>query len=174
MRRPYTPSPFIPTVESLRRAREQLNRLRREIFSVLRAMTRRGVALLSRRQVQVGAHHRPARHRRRREGGDRRREGRGRRLRLAGGDADADVAMGGNGSFLCETDRRPKWLTTKRRRPILPKTLSAIFDDLAALRKASKLTVKRKTILVNVPVGKPPSNVHFRTHPTLKLVHATV
>jgi len=44
MRRPYTPSPFIPTVESLRRAREQLNRLRREIFSVLRAM-KRGAAL---------------------------------------------------------------------------------------------------------------------------------
>ena len=51
---------------------------------------------------------------------------------------------------------------------------SAIFDDLAALRKASKLTVKRKTILVNVPVGKPPGNVHFRTHPTLKLENATV
>ena len=51
---------------------------------------------------------------------------------------------------------------------------SAIFDDLAALRKASKLTVKRKTILVNVPVDKPPNNVHFRTHPTLKLENATV
>jgi len=32
---------------------------------------------------------------------------------------------------------------------------AAIFDDLAALRKASKLTVKRRTILVNVPVDKP-------------------
>ena len=51
---------------------------------------------------------------------------------------------------------------------------AAIFDDLAALRKASKLTVKRKTILVNVPVDKPPNNVHFRTHPTLKLENATV
>ena len=51
---------------------------------------------------------------------------------------------------------------------------SAIFDDLAALRQASKLTVKRKTVLVNVPVGKPPGNVHFRTHPTLKLENATV
>jgi hypothetical protein len=51
---------------------------------------------------------------------------------------------------------------------------SAIFNDLAALREASKLTVKRKTVLVNVPVGKPPSNVHFRTHPTLKLENATV
>jgi len=51
---------------------------------------------------------------------------------------------------------------------------SSIFDDLAALRQASKLTVKRKTVLVNVPVGKPPNNVHFRTHPTLKLENTTV
>src|SRR6516164_7778816 len=51
---------------------------------------------------------------------------------------------------------------------------SAIFDDLAALRQASKLTVKRKTVLVNVPVGKPPNNVYFRTHPALKLENATV
>src|SRR5215472_6607619 len=51
---------------------------------------------------------------------------------------------------------------------------SAIFDDLAALRKASKLTVKRKSVLVNVPVDKPPNNVHFRTHRTQKLEDATV
>src|SRR5262249_807789 len=51
---------------------------------------------------------------------------------------------------------------------------SAIFDDLAALRKESKLTVKRKTVLVNVTVDKPPNNVYFRTHPTLKLENATV
>jgi hypothetical protein len=44
MRRPYTPAPSIPTVEPLRRARERLSRLRREIFSVLRAM-KRGAAL---------------------------------------------------------------------------------------------------------------------------------
>ena len=43
---------------------------------------------------------------------------------------------------------------------------SAIFDDLAALRTASKLTIKRKTVLVNVSVGKPASNVYVRTHPT--------
>ena len=36
---------------------------------------------------------------------------------------------------------------------------SSIFDDLAALRKASKLSVKRKTVLVNVPVDKLPNNV---------------
>jgi hypothetical protein len=49
-----------------------------------------------------------------------------------------------------------------------------IFNDLAALRKASKLTVKRSTVLVNVPVGKPANNVYFRTHPTLMLEDATV
>lgn len=38
MRRPYTPSPSIPTIETLRRARARLNRLRREVFAVLRAM----------------------------------------------------------------------------------------------------------------------------------------
>jgi len=51
---------------------------------------------------------------------------------------------------------------------------SSIFDDLAALRKASKLSVKRKTVLVNVPVDKPPNNVHFRVHPTSKLENTTV
>jgi len=51
---------------------------------------------------------------------------------------------------------------------------SAIFDDLAALRTASKLTIKRKTVLVNVSVGKPASNVYVRTHPTLQLENQTV
>jgi hypothetical protein len=51
---------------------------------------------------------------------------------------------------------------------------AAIFDDLATLRRESKLTVKRKTILVNVPVGKPPANVYFRTHPQMMLENATV
>ena len=51
---------------------------------------------------------------------------------------------------------------------------AAIFDDLAALRKASKLTVKRRTILVNVPIDKPPKDVYFRTHPELHLEDATV
>jgi|AmaraimetFIIA100_FD_contig_61_4356621_length_942_multi_2_in_0_out_0_2 hypothetical protein len=49
-----------------------------------------------------------------------------------------------------------------------------IFNDLAALRKASKLTVKRQTVLVNVPVGKPPNNVYFRVHPDIMLEDATV
>ena len=51
---------------------------------------------------------------------------------------------------------------------------AAIFDDLAALRKASKLIVKRSTVLVNVPINKPANNVYFRTHPELLLEDATV
>jgi hypothetical protein len=51
---------------------------------------------------------------------------------------------------------------------------AAIFDDLAALRKASKVTIKRRTVLVNVPVDKPANNVYFRTHPDLQLEDATV
>jgi hypothetical protein len=41
---------------------------------------------------------------------------------------------------------------------------TSIFNDLASLRKASKLTVQRKTVLVNVGVGKPANNVYFRAH----------
>jgi hypothetical protein len=51
---------------------------------------------------------------------------------------------------------------------------ASVFDDLAALRKASKLTVKRSTVLVNVPVDKPANNVYFRTHSALVLEDATV
>jgi len=42
------------------------------------------------------------------------------------------------------------------------------------LRKASKLTVKRQIVLVNVPVGRPANNVYFRTHKDIKLEDATV
>jgi hypothetical protein len=42
---------------------------------------------------------------------------------------------------------------------------TSIFDDLATLRKQSKVTVQRKTVLVNVPVDKPANNVYFRSHP---------
>ena len=35
---------------------------------------------------------------------------------------------------------------------------TSVFDDLESLRKQSKLTVKRKSILVNVTVDKPPNN----------------
>jgi hypothetical protein len=67
-----------------------------------------------------------------------------------------------------ETAKKPDLKVVPNKDP------SAIFDDLAALREASKLTVKRKTVLVNVPVGKPPNNVHFRTHPILQLENSTV
>jgi hypothetical protein len=40
-----------------------------------------------------------------------------------------------------------------------------IFDDLASLRKKSKLTVVRKAVLVNVAVDKPANNVYFRVNP---------
>ena len=45
---------------------------------------------------------------------------------------------------------------------------------LRALRKASKLTVQRKAVLVNVAVDKPPNNVYFRCHRELVLDDATV
>jgi hypothetical protein len=50
----------------------------------------------------------------------------------------------------------------------------SIFDDLASLRKASKLTVQRRTVLVNVAVDKPPNNVYFRCHRDLMLDETTV
>jgi hypothetical protein len=50
----------------------------------------------------------------------------------------------------------------------------SIFDDLASLRKVSKLTVQRKSVLVNVTVGKPPSNSHFRCHRELTLDNTTI
>jgi hypothetical protein len=46
-----------------------------------------------------------------------------------------------------------------------PGSPSDVFNDLAALRKQSKLTVQRKTVLVNVPVDRPANNVYFRVHP---------
>jgi hypothetical protein len=42
---------------------------------------------------------------------------------------------------------------------------TSVFDDLDSLRKQSKLTVKRKSILVNVTVDKPPNNAYFRVNP---------
>src|SRR5262249_56882924 len=51
---------------------------------------------------------------------------------------------------------------------------SSVFDDLDALRKASKLSVKRRAVLVNVEVDKPASNSYFRAHPTWVLDDATV
>jgi hypothetical protein len=51
---------------------------------------------------------------------------------------------------------------------------NSVFDDLGALRKASKLTVQRKTIMVNVLVDKPANNSYFRVHPDWKLDGASV
>src|SRR5262245_58960787 len=51
---------------------------------------------------------------------------------------------------------------------------TSVFDDLAGLRKAQKLTVQRKTALVNVSVDKPPADTYFRAHPTWILDDATV
>jgi hypothetical protein len=52
---------------------------------------------------------------------------------------------------------------------------SAIFDNLADLRKASAITVKRKSVLVNVPVGRPANNVYFRVNPDpAMMLQATV
>jgi hypothetical protein len=51
-----------------------------------------------------------------------------------------------------------------------------VFDDLASLRKQSKLTVQRKTVLINVEVDKPANNVYFRVNENLdyQLDDATV
>jgi hypothetical protein len=53
---------------------------------------------------------------------------------------------------------------------------ASVFDDLATLRKQSKLAVQRKTVLVNVEVDKPANNVYFRVneHPDFQLDDATV
>jgi hypothetical protein len=53
---------------------------------------------------------------------------------------------------------------------------ASIFDDLAALRKKSKLTVVRKTVLVNVSVDRPANNCYFRVNsdPNMMLDDATI
>ena len=38
---------------------------------------------------------------------------------------------------------------------------TSVFDDLASLRKKSRLTVIRKPILVNVAVDRPANNVYL-------------
>jgi hypothetical protein len=50
----------------------------------------------------------------------------------------------------------------------------SIFDDLASLRKASKLVVQRKAVLVNVEVDKPRNNCYFRCHRELLLDDTTI
>jgi hypothetical protein len=53
---------------------------------------------------------------------------------------------------------------------------TSVFDDLENLRKQSKLTVQRKSVLVNVSVDKPANNVYFRVNadPEMMLDNATV
>jgi hypothetical protein len=51
---------------------------------------------------------------------------------------------------------------------------SSIFDDLEGLRKAQKLVVQRKAVLVNVAVDRPANNVHFRAHHEWALDDCTV
>jgi hypothetical protein len=51
---------------------------------------------------------------------------------------------------------------------------ASIFNDLDVLRKASKLTVQRKAVLVNVAVDKPPNNCYFRAHPQWFMDDTTV
>lgn len=59
---------------------------------------------------------------------------------------------------------------------LVPSQGTSIFDDLDGLRRESKLTVRRKSVLVNVEVGKPQKDVYFRSHPdpTMRLDEATV
>jgi hypothetical protein len=67
------------------------------------------------------------------------------------------------------TDEEPKLKLVPHKDP------AEIFNDLSQLRKASQLTVKRKTVLINVPVSKPANNVYFRTGgEQLTLQHAAV
>jgi hypothetical protein len=53
---------------------------------------------------------------------------------------------------------------------------TSIFDDLPGLRKKSKSTVVRKTVLVNVSVDRPASNVYFRVNadPEMTLDDCTI
>src|SRR5271165_2280900 len=59
---------------------------------------------------------------------------------------------------------------------VAPRDPADIFNDLEALRRENKLTVKRKTVLTNVPVGKPTNNVFFRVSddPKKMLENATI
>jgi hypothetical protein len=68
-----------------------------------------------------------------------------------------------------ETPRLMKLVNQKDEQPS-----GSVFDDLESLRKVSTLNVKRRAVLVNVEVDKPPSNSYFRVHPTWILDDATV
>jgi hypothetical protein len=42
---------------------------------------------------------------------------------------------------------------------------TSVFDDLDALRKTPTIKIARKSVVVNVDVGRPPSDCYFRAHP---------
>jgi hypothetical protein len=47
---------------------------------------------------------------------------------------------------------------------LVPTDPADIFNDIAGLRKTATLKVTRKKLLINVSVGRPADNVHFRVH----------
>jgi hypothetical protein len=51
---------------------------------------------------------------------------------------------------------------------------NTVFENLGELRKAQKLTIQRKTVLVNVTIDKPPNDTYFRAHKDWSLDEATV
>jgi len=55
-----------------------------------------------------------------------------------------------------------------------PQPKGSVFDDLESLRKASKITVQRKVVLVNVAVDRPANNSYFRAHPDRCIDNSTV
>jgi hypothetical protein len=67
-----------------------------------------------------------------------------------------------------DTAKKPKLEVVPEGNP------GSVFDDLANLRKVSKLTVQRKAVLVNVTVDKPPNACYFRCHRELMLDDSTV
>jgi hypothetical protein len=81
-----------------------------------------------------------------------------------------DGGRPGRRDFMSDDLVKPKIKLVTERNP------ADIFDDLQSLRKKSLLKVKRRTVVINIPVGKPPSNVYFRTFadPELILDNVTV
>jgi hypothetical protein len=81
-----------------------------------------------------------------------------------------DGGRPGRRDFMTDDVLKPKIRLAAERNP------TDIFDDLQSLRRKSLLKVKRRTVMINIPVGKPPSNVFFRTFadPELILDNVTV
>jgi hypothetical protein len=81
-----------------------------------------------------------------------------------------------DGGTVMAAEERPKIEIVATSEDKTEPSPTSIFDDLAALRKKSKLTVVRKTVLVNVAVDKPPNNCYFRVNsdPEMMLDDATI